>query len=170
MRFLRGRPGGFYGTAAVAGVLATMGVLATPWAGLFHMGWPGGLATVAATLVIAAGLLRRWRPLRAVVLTASGISVVTATAVGLLSGQPGPLIMAAGSAANLLILLSPPVKEYFEEPLTREDTPVPPQMAAEPAALPPEKVETAVGPASQRAPAESCDRVARSNRSPAERK
>ncbi len=170
MRLFRRSSSGFWGTAGAAAILVIMGVLATPWAGLFHMGRPGGLATVVSTLVIAAGLLRRWRPMRTLVLAASGINVVASTAVGLLAGQPGPLIMAAGSAASLLILLSPSVKEYFEEPPSQEDTPAPPLVAAVPATLPPEKVEAAAGLAPQRAPAESGVRVARSNRSPEERK
>lgn len=145
MRYLR-RPGGFYGTAAVAGVLATMGVLATPWAGLFHMGWPGGLATVVGTLMIAAGLLRRWRPMRTLVLAASGINVIASTAVGLLAGQPGPLIMAAGSAANLLILMSRPVRRYFDATSAAvADAPPPSPAGAEPVLLPMERAEPGVG-------------------------
>ncbi len=109
--------------------------------------------------------------MRALVLAASGINVLASTAVGLLAGQPGPLIMAAGSAANLLILMTRPVTRYFDATSAAVGDAPPPSLAgAEPATLPPEKVAAAAGLAPQRAPAESGVRVARSNRSPEERK
>ncbi len=135
---------GFKWTAVAAGLLVLISALSNPLGQLFRVGrgHSHGIALVGS-LVMAAALLDRWRPMRVVVrLTALG------AAVGWLAGGlygrflPAGSILVGGTWAAIFVILGlRPVREWFSRPKNEWGIDMPPELVAEPPMLPMEKVE-----------------------------
>lgn len=142
--FDRSASAGFRWTAVAAGLLVLISALSSPLSQLFRVGHghSHGIALVGS-LVMAAALLDRWRPMRVLVrLTALG------AAVGWIAGAfygrflPAGSIVVGGTWAAIFVILGlGPVREWFSRPKNEWGIDMPPELAADPPMLPREKVE-----------------------------
>ncbi len=178
MRLFRGRfsSPGFRLTALASALLVALSFVSNPWTQLVRIGQgPSRGAAVLGTVVMAAALLDRWRPMRLFVRYSCWAMALAFVAAAAFGARPagGFVLVAAGCLMVSAILASKPVRRWFAEPRddwggAEEEGALAP---AAPPMLPLEKVEPGI-PGVQRDVADpgSGVREARSKRSPEERK
>ncbi len=147
MNLLRGRwaSPGFGLTALAAGLIVALSLVSNPWTQLVRIGQgPSRGVALLGTLVVAAALLDRWRPMRFLARYGCWAATLSYTLAAAFGARPtgGFLAVAAAYLVPSALLASKPVRSWFARPRNAwdsvEDEEEP---SAEATMLPREKVE-----------------------------